>query len=285
MDLSFHSPIEQLNFSDMLGKGIEVFIKRDDMIHPFVSGNKWRKLKYVLLDARSKNKSHLVSFGGAYSNHLVALACAGAVFKFKTSAFVRGEKVKNHMLSLCEMWGMELHFVSREAYKNKIELYEEKFGESSESYFIDEGGRGDLAAQGCAEILNDCDGFTHVISAVGTGTTIAGIARAAFKKGIIAEGICSLKGASEMDKEIEALAGHPVKIHHRFSRRGYGKSDDELLKYMKRFAGETGILIDQVYTGKMMMAVNELINEKYYPTNSKLLLIHTGGILGMLSEI
>ena len=284
IDLKFYSPEEEL-FYPPITDHLRLFIKRDDLIHPFVSGNKWRKLKYVVADARSKSKNHLVSFGGAYSNHLVALACAGAIFKFKTSAFVRGEQVKNHMLSLCEMWGMELYFVSRESYKNKIALYDENYGTSNHTYFIDEGGRGDLAAHGCSEILENCSGFTHVISAVGTGTTIAGIARAAIGKNMIAEGICSLKGASEMDKEIEMMAGYPVKIHHQFSRRGYGKSDDELMQYMKGFASETGILIDQVYTGKMMMAVNELIDQGYYPEGSKLLLVHTGGILGMLTEI
>ena len=114
LELPFEPPVQKLELPLFDEKKIEVFIKRDDLIHPFVSGNKWRKLKYVLADAKNKHKNHLISFGGAYSNHLLALACAGAMYGFKTSAFVRGEEVKNHMLMLCKIWGMQLYFVTRD---------------------------------------------------------------------------------------------------------------------------------------------------------------------------
>lgn len=286
LDLAFETPVERIThpaFQD----GVEVWMKREDMIHPFISGNKWRKLKYVLEEAKKSDSNHLVSFGGAYSNHLVALACAGAMHKFKTTAFVRGEPVKNHMLNLCRLYGMELLFVSREAYQSKEALYREFAASNPDTFFIDEGGKGALAAKGCEEILGNINGqsFTHVCCAVGTGTTLAGLAKAAVNKNIIPEGVCVLKGAEKMDLEIAALAGFDVKVHHRFHGGGYAKADTQLLYFIKDFAEQTGILLDQVYTAKMMMAIEQLISEKYYPEGSKILAVHTGGLLGMLSVL
>jgi 1-aminocyclopropane-1-carboxylate deaminase len=283
LELPFNPPIQHINLPDFNANGVTVYIKRDDMLHPFVSGNKWRKLFYVLDDAQQKNSRHLVSFGGAFSNHLVALACAGAIYNFKTTAFVRGEEVNNHMLNLCKLYGMHLIFVSREAYKNKLDLYYEFAQQHVNTYFIDEGGKGELAAKGCTHILDDADGFTHVICAVGTGTTLAGLAKGAQPKNIIAEGICVLKSAEAMDQEIAALAGFDIKVHHNFSCGGYAKTNTELLDFINHFAQHTGILLDQVYTAKMMLALSKLIAENYYPKNSKILAIHTGGLLGMMS--
>lgn len=287
LELSFEPPVERIKLPAFTQNGVEVFMKRDDMIHPFISGNKWRKLNFVLEDARKLNKTHLVSFGGAYSNHLVALACAGAMYAFKTTAFIRGEEVNNPMLALCRLYGMTLIFVSREAYRNKQDIYAEFATSNPHTYFIDEGGKGELAAKGCEDILKlvDTGTFSHVVCAVGTGTTLAGLARAANKKNMIPEGICVLKGAEEMDKEIAVLSGFDIKVHHQFHRGGYAKTDAELLNFIKHFAQHTGILLDQVYTAKMMMAIEQLSEEKYYPAGSRILAIHTGGLLGMLSAI
>jgi len=287
LDLPFEPSVERIPHSLFIEKKVDVFIKRDDQIHPFVSGNKWRKLKYVFQYAKENNKNHLVSFGGAYSNHLLALACAGAMYGFKTSAFVRGEEVKNHMLFLCKIWGMELNFVSRESYRNKRKLYDDCYFSNNNSMFIDEGGRGELAMQGCEEILDDIDkGFTHVICAVGTGTTLAGIAKRAAEYNMVAEGICVLKGAEEINNDIEKLIPNLTnwKVHHGFHRGGYAKTDQELMEFIQSIASTTGILLDQVYTGKMMMAVFNLIKRDYFKSGSKLLLVHTGGLLGLLSQ-
>jgi len=270
----------------LIGNGkVKVSVKREDLIHPFISGNKWRKLKYVLQAASMNGANHLVSFGGPWSNHILALACAGAMHGFKTTGIIRGEPVNNHVLSLCKLWGMNLVFVSRSAYLNKHELFESMFEKDASAFFIDEGGRGIEGMRGCEEILGQDISYTHVICAVGTGTTIAGIAKGIMNSTCIAEGILVLKGEGEIDKEIEMMAGFPVKIHHGFSRRGYGKADEELLNFIKKIASQTGILTDHVYTGKMMMAVDQLINEGYYPEGSDLLLIHTGGITGLLGVI
>ncbi|MES2561056.1 MAG: pyridoxal-phosphate dependent enzyme [Bacteroidota bacterium] len=284
LELPFEPLIQPLLWPAFSAAGVEVYIKREDLIHPFVSGNKWRKLKYVLMDARNMGKNTLVSFGGAYSNHLVALACAGAMYGFNTIAYVRGEEVNNHMLGLCTTWGMELRFVSREVYKNKQGLFNTHA--TSDWYFIDEGGRGNLAAKGCEEILKDVSGFTHVVCAIGTGTTFSGLAKAAANKGMHADGICVLKGAEEINTEIEAAIGHSLSwtIHHGFHGGGYAKTSPELWTFLDSFAQHTGILLDQVYTGKMLKAVIELVEQGYYQKGDKVLLIHTGGLLGLLSR-
>lgn len=283
-ELVFEPPIQKLDLPIFENYGIEVFVKREDLIHPFVSGNKWRKLKYVLQDANVQQKNSLISFGGAYSNHLVALACAGAMYGFKTMAFVRGEEVQNHMLQLCKRYGMHLHFISRETYKNKIEVY--KTVETDHTYFIDEGGKGILAQKGCEEILNDVNDFTHVICAVGTGTTFAGIAKAFTAKGLKAEGICVLKGAEDINYEIKTSIGHENNwhVHHNFHEGGYAKTSPQLWQLIDDTAAQTGILFDQVYTGKMLKATIELSQQNYFNKGSRLLLIHTGGLLGLLSR-
>ncbi|MES2778325.1 MAG: pyridoxal-phosphate dependent enzyme [Bacteroidota bacterium] len=284
LELPFEPVIQPIEWPTFLTAGIEVFIKREDTIHPFVSGNKWRKLKYVLMDAQSKGKHTLVSFGGAYSNHLVALACAGAMYGFKTIAFVRGETITNHLLGLCRTWGMELRFVSRAAYKNKPELF--NGNATADWYFIDEGGKGELAAKGCEEILNEVNGFTHVVCAIGTGTTFTGLAKAAITKEMKADGICVLKGAEEMNVEIANAIGyhHSWTVHHQFHGGGYAKTSPELFAFIDAFAQQTGVLLDQVYNGKMVKAVVELVEQGYYKKGDKVLLIHTGGLLGLLSR-
>jgi 1-aminocyclopropane-1-carboxylate deaminase len=287
LDLSFDPPVQPFYNPLFESKQLQVFIKREDLIHPFVSGNKWRKLKYVLKDARENGATQLVSFGGAYSNHLVALACAGAMYGFAASAFVRGEKVKNPMLTLCETWGMNLQFVSRDAYKNKQQLFDNYYADHKDAYFIDEGGKGELAMKGSAEILDYInDSFTHVVCPVGTGTTLAGLAIAAAKHNMMAEGICVLKGSEELTHDVKQLVSsfHNWKIHYGFHRGGYAKTDDDLMVFIKQTASTTGILFDQVYTAKMMLAVIELVKQDYYKPGSKLLLIHTGGLLGLLSQ-
>lgn len=286
LELPFEPPVQQIFHPVFAAHGVEVFIKREDQIHPFISGNKWRKLKYVLADAKKQNKTMLVSFGGAYSNHLVALACAGAMYGFQTKAFVRGDEIINHMLGLCSMWGMELEFVPRELYRDKIALYQQQYSERDDVYFIDEGGKGELAAKGCEEMLKDINGFTHVICAVGTGTTFAGLINGAGVKGIKAEGICVLKGAEEINNEIRSLVRTNADwyLHHRFHEGGYAKTSPELFQFMDDFSKQTGILLDQVYTAKMMKAVITLVSEGYYNSSNKLLVIHTGGLLGLLSR-
>ncbi|MCU0421663.1 MAG: pyridoxal-phosphate dependent enzyme [Bacteroidia bacterium] len=284
LDLPFNPPIQELCFEPFNKFGCKVFMQRDDILHPFISGNKWRKLKYVIHDAKEKQCHTLISFGGAYSNHLIALACAGATYGFKTIGFVRGEEVNNQLLSLCKWYGMQLIFTSRDSYKNKQQLYLDFIKQQQGFYFIDEGGKGELAVAGCEEILYKTEiNFSHVLCAVGTGTTLAGLSKQAKRFGMKAEGVCVLKGEGLIDDEINTIAGDVVHVHHGFHHGGYAKTSPELLLFMQELAATTGVLTDQVYTGKLCFAVAALIQQQYFPAHSKILLIHTGGLLGAMS--
>jgi 1-aminocyclopropane-1-carboxylate deaminase len=288
--IEINSPIEPLNFELFEQKQISVYIKRDDKIHPFISGNKWRKLKYTLSDAKQKNKNHLVSFGGAYSNHLNALACAGAMFGFKTTAFIRGDEgVSNQMLALNKLWGMEFIYTDRTSYRDKESLFENHFGQNENAYFVNEGGAGVLGAKGCQEIVTELtENYQYIFCAVGTATTLQGIAQAIKNQQLAtkAEGICVLKGAENIDEELRKNQLQDYyKIHHQFHGGGYAKNNPQIMDFITLFASKTGILLDQVYTAKMMMAVFNLAEQDYFEPNSKILCVHTGGILGLLGVL
>lgn len=285
IELSIYSPEEEIFNPLFLKKGVRVFVKRDDMIHPFISGNKWRKLKYSLLDAEKQKKSHLVTFGGAYSNHLLATACAGAKFGFKTTGFVRGEEVKNEVLGLCQLFGMQLSFTERESYKNKKNIFEKHFSGDSSAYFIDEGGASQLAIQGCAELLDELNTvYDNLFCSAGTGTTVSGIIKGIKEKSLTTQihVIPVLKGADLLKTEIETnSACDNFEFHQDYHFGGYAKTDEKLLTFIKSFCAETGILIDPVYTGKMFYALYDLIAKDYFEVGSKLLAIHTGGLAGI----
>src|ERR1700754_4063997 len=151
IDFEIFSPVHQIHNQLFDEQGLEVFIKRDDLIHPIISGNKWRKLKYLLKQAQTQNKTHLVTFGGAYSNHLLATAAAAAKFGFKSTGIVRGEEVSNDTLFLCRLHGMQLIFTDRESYRGKSVLFDKYFGDDANALFINEGGAGPDGAKGCAE--------------------------------------------------------------------------------------------------------------------------------------
>jgi 1-aminocyclopropane-1-carboxylate deaminase len=176
IELEIFSPIHQLQHPLFDEKGLKVFIKRDDLIHPVISGNKWRKLKYSLIKAQAEGKNHLVTFGGAYSNHLLATAAAAAKFGFKTTGIVRGEEVQNDTLFMCSLHGMQLLFTDRESYRDKPALFQKYFADDSNAFFIDEGGASVEAAKGCSELIAELpQAYTIIICACGTGTTAAGI--------------------------------------------------------------------------------------------------------------
>src|ERR1700749_3039353 len=155
IDLEIYSPVQQIKNKLFDEDGLTLHIKRDDLIHPLISGNKWRKLKYILKQASSEGKSHLVTFGGAYSNHLLATAAAAAKFGFRSTGIVRGEEVTNNTLFLCRLHGMQLIFTDRESYRDKPALLNKFFGDVADAFFIDEGGASPEGAQGCAELVDE----------------------------------------------------------------------------------------------------------------------------------
>ncbi len=285
LNLEIFSPVQQLADPLFENKGVNVFIKRDDLIHPIISGNKWRKLKYVLTEARQTGKNQLVTFGGAFSNHLLATAAAAATFGFKATGFVRGGAVENYTLFLCRLHGMELIFTNRESYKDKQCLFEQHFKNNASAYFIDEGGSSALAAQGCAELIDELPlTYDHIFCACGTGTTVAGLLNGLQNKPTLMHAVPVLKNGYFITDEIKRyLSYHPVyELHTDYHFGGYAKTTPDLIAFIKNFIANTGILIEPVYTGKMMYALYDLIKKDHFKPGSNILAIHTGGILGIL---
>lgn len=267
---------------------ISLTIKREDLNHPFISGNKLRKLKYNLLQAKAENKTTLLTFGGAFSNHIAAVAYAGKEQGFKTIGVIRGDELfdkieENPTLKFAQKNGMKFEFVSREDYRNKseisfIEKLKEKFGDF---YLVPEGGTNELAVKGCEEILTDEDAvFNYVCCAVGTGGTISGLINSALPNQKIL-GFPALKGDFLID-EIRIFAQKDNwELISDYHFGGYGKINLELIEFINAFFEENKVPLDPIYTGKMFFGVIDLISKKYFPPHSKILLIHTGGLQGI----
>lgn len=267
---------------------ISLTIKREDLIHPFISGNKFRKLKYNLLQAKIENKKTLLTFGGAFSNHIAAVAFAGKEEGFKTIGIIRGEEIvakikENPTLKFAQENGMEFEFVSREAYrlKNDVSFLENLKQKIGDFYLIPEGGTNELAIKGCKEILTDEDSvFNYVCCAVGTGGTISGLINSALPDQKIL-GFPALKGDFLQD-EIRIFAEKECwNLISEYHFGGYGKINLKLIEFINAFLEETKVPLDPIYTGKMVFGVIDLIHKGYFPSDSNILLIHTGGLQGI----
>lgn len=280
------SPLQQLK-----GFGAQqLLVKRDDLIDPYISGNKWRKLKYILTAAREQQKNHLVTFGGAYSNHLIATAAACSRVGLKSTAFVRGEAtecVNNEILMLCKLFGMALIFTDRSSYKDKNLLFQTHFGQDKNALFVDEGGAGPEAVMGCAEIIAELpDDIDHIFCAAGTGTTAAGLLTGIYQGALKTKlhVVPVLKGGDFIADEIIKYTGSNAQLilHTDYHFGGYAKTTPTLIDYIKKFTATEGILIDPVYTGKMFYAIDDLYNSQYFKPTDKIVALHTGGLLGLL---
>ncbi len=267
-----------------------LYLKREDQIHDFVSGNKYRKLKYNLAEAIKTNNDCLLTFGGAYSNHIAAVAAAGYETGFKTIGVIRGEEVANRIagnptLSFAKSKGMQLHFVSREQYKEKTNpafsaVLRKKFGAF---YLIPEGGTNALAVLGCEEILNKADlDFDYICTSVGTGGTMSGLINASDQKKQTVIGFSCLKGTFQ--REYIEASGSKRNYHltDAYCFGGYAKIDSQLIRFMNEFKRNHGIPLDPIYTGKMMFGIFDLLKQGYFKENSRILAIHTGGLQGIL---
>jgi len=282
------NPVFNQNINIQFPNDISLTIKREDLIHPFVSGNKFRKLKYNLLQAKAKNKKTLLTFGGAFSNHIAAVAYAGMEQGFKTIGIIRGDELLNKIeenptLKFAQENGMQFEFVSREEYRLKneesfIQRLKDKFGDF---YLVPEGGTNELAVKGCEEILTDEDAvFNYVCCAVGTGGTISGLINNSLPNQKIL-GFPALKGDFLTD-EIRIFAKKDNwNLISDYHFGGYGKINLELIEFINAFFEETKVPLDPIYTGKMVFGVIDLIGKNYFPPHSKILLIHTGGLQGI----
>ena len=265
---------------------------RIDKVHEYVSGNKWYKLKYNLLKAKEEGYTTLLTFGGAFSNHIHATAVAAKEAGFKSIGIIRGEETLplNPTLRLASYMGMELYYVSREQYKLKTEPefineLNEKFGAF---YLVPEGGTNSLAIRGAEEILTDklVQSYDYIISAVGTGGTLTGlISKADGKAEVI--GVSALKGdflTSEVKKWLQLIKNKHLTNWHistNYHFGGYAKHRRELIAFINNFKIENGIPLDPIYTGKMMYGIMDMIANRKLKENSKVLAIHTGGLQGI----
>ena len=283
---------QKVNLPLLEEKKVEFFIKREDLIHPFVSGNKFRKLKYNLEEAKLQKNQTLLTFGGAFSNHIVATAVAGNLNGFKTIGVIRGDELgkdlektldNNSTLREAHKNGMTFEFVSRESYRNKSEesFINQLKGKFEDFYLIPEGGTNELAIKGCEEILTEEDAnFDYICSAVGTGGTISGIINST-KKHQKVIGFPALKG-DFLEAEIRQFVkkeNWSLQTNYHFG--GYAKYEEELIRFINKFKKDTNILLDPIYTGKMIFGILDLIKKDKFKKGSKVLAIHTGGIQGI----
>ncbi len=264
-------------------------ILRDDLIHPVVSGNKWRKLKYVIQELKKLEDPVLVTFGGAYSNHLVATAYAANYFHIKAHGFVRGDEARELNLyeRICLDNHMTLQHVSRTDYRDKLKLFHDFRLLNPGAVFLNEGGDHELALKGCGEILDEPGNtYDYIVLAAGTGTTVQGLVKGVIERGMDTKviGISALKGNKELDRRLAKYPQNFWQIEHHYHRGRYASMDGELLGFIKDFFVETGIRLDPVYTGKMMLAAIDLYRKEFFRHDDRVLLIHTGGLLAFPEE-
>lgn len=292
-DQNFVAKNQEIQLPILKEKKVALYIKREDLIHPFVSGNKFRKLKYNLKEAKKLKKKVILTFGGAFSNHIVATAVAGKMEGFTTIGIIRGDELgknlketlaNNATLNEAHKNGMKFEFVSRTVYRQKntfgfIEKMKNKYGDF---YLIPEGGTNCLAIEGCKEILTKQDtDFNYICSAIGTGGTIAGLINASQNNQKII-GFPALKGSFLKDEIAKFTTKTNWTITADYHFGGYAKYNEILICFINEFKAQTGILLDPIYTGKMLYGVLEMIKNDKFKKGTKILAIHTGGIQGIL---
>ncbi|NOT13118.1 MAG: 1-aminocyclopropane-1-carboxylate deaminase/D-cysteine desulfhydrase [Methylococcaceae bacterium] len=266
---------------------VELWIKRDDLLHPVISGNKWRKLKYVLDDVLSSGLSTIVSMGGAYSNHLHALAYAGHALQLNTFGFIRGEQPEVLNPTLLEMrdWGMTLKFVSRVDYRsfrntNPSSVIPDL---APHHYWLPEGGATILALKGVSELVHEIDmSYDTLCAPCGTGTTLAGIINASAQE-IAVLGFSALKNSEYLTSDVKKLLisdGANWQIIRDYHFGGFAKVNDELMAFIENFEQRTSIPLDPIYTGKMMYGLYDLIKMQYFKPGHRIIALHTGGLQG-----
>lgn len=269
-------------------KQLTLFIKREDLLHPFVSGNKFRKLKYNLITASTLGHDTLLTFGGAYSNHIAATAYAATEHGLKSIGIIRGAELQskwqdNPTLKFASDHGMKFKFISREAYRAKGEAFFLKNleGEFGRFFMLPEGGANLAAVRGCEEILSKEDqGFDLICSSVGTGATLAGISNASMPDQRIL-GFPALKG-DYLKEDIRKFAqkeNWDLQSDYHFG--GYAKIEARLIQFLNDFKESTGIPLDPIYTGKMVYGILDLAKQDFFSPHTSILAIHTGGLQGI----
>ena len=286
------TPLQPLTNAIFQHKNIQVWLKRDDLNHPLIQGNKLHKLKYNLQKAKQLNCDTLISFGGAYSNHIAALSIAGKEQGFRTLAYIRGEELKNtpgkwsHTLKEAHKYGMEFIFLTRQDYrkKNRDSFLKNLSQQHPNAYIIPEGGTNSLAVKGFEETINhldiQCPEWTHLFTAVGTGGTLSGLSKYANEKQKI-QGIATLKNVGYLEEDIGKLT--PKKnwqLLTEYHGGGYAKNNPQILDIQIWFEQNFNILLDPIYTNKMVFGFMEELRKDNIAENSKVILYHSGGLQG-----
>lgn len=279
---------QEVSLPLLIEKQVSLIIKREDLLHPLISGNKFRKLKYNLIEAKNRDFDTILTFGGAYSNHIAATAYAGKLHGFKTIGIIRGDELSekwetNPTLQLASEHGMRFIFISRDEYRDKENpSYLKKLQhEHGPFYILPEGGTNTLAVRGCEEILRSGDADYDVICcAVGTGGTLAGILNSSLENQRIL-GFPALKGdfLSEDIRNFAVNDGWELITDYHFG--GYAKVTRELIDFVNNFKQQTRIPLDPIYTGKMVFGILDLVRQDYFLPKTKILAIHTGGLQGI----
>lgn len=285
------SPVTQINSPLLKEKQVQLFIKRDELIHPVIQGNKWRKLKYNLIHARQQKQQTLLSFGGAYSNHLHALAAAGKQFNFKTIGIIRGEQhtPPNPCIQDLLDWGMQLKYITRAEYKNKTsaDFIKQLHQTLGEFYLIPEGANNPQGIQGCAELLTELkQNYDEICCEVGSGTMLSALIKNNKTPHTVFTGIAVMKNPQlETDIQNNLNQNPPVttqwQINHDYHFGGFAKTTDELNAFIINFKQQFNIQLEPVYSGKMLFGIMDLIKKDHYKKGAKILAIHGGGLQGL----
>ncbi|CAN5239851.1 pyridoxal-phosphate dependent enzyme [soil metagenome] len=286
------APIQEIRDPLFLEKKVQLFVKREDLLHPHVSGNKWRKLKYNLIEARKRGHHTLLTFGGAYSNHIHAVAAAGKELGFKTIGISRGENKLPHnpTLAFAAEQDMLLHFISREEYslRKTHQLRKDMVRLFGDFYLIPEGGANLLGVKGCVEIVKEIEiDYDYICTSCGTGATLAGlVVGLQGEKEIL--GFSVLKGGRFLQEEVQKLVKeckeeefNNWKIIEDYHFGGYGKHNSNLIDFINFFKKNNELALDPIYTGKMMYGILDMVRNGYFRENSVIVALHTGGLQGI----
>ena len=287
----FDSLARAIPYQTLLLHGVKITVKRLDLVHPQISGNKFFKLKYSFLDAQRQGFKKVLTFGGAYSNHIAAAAYAAHACGFASTGIIRGEELAarplNPTLQTAQKFGMQLRFISREQYRQKhtAEFLAQLQADYPEHYVIPEGGTNALAIQGCREILteNDVNNFDLICCAAGTGGTIAGLIEASLPRQRIL-GFSALKGLFLNDEVAKLTAKTNWEIIDDYCCGGYAKTTPELLQFIRLFEAEHSLPLEQIYTAKMLFGISQMIQRGEIASDQRVLIIHSGGLQGKLQK-
>src|SRR5690554_973240 len=292
------APVHQLYHPLFEEHGVEVLIKREDLLHEQVSGNKWRKLRYNIAAARDLGMECILTFGGAYSNHLYATAAACSAIGFESIGVVRGDPVfpLNPTLDFAVKHGMTLHYISRGDYRRMDNngILQKLHEQYSHAYIVPEGGSNILGIRGCMEILSEVkDQYDIVAVPCGTGATLAGLVLS-LEDHQSAIGFSAMKGGDFLQENVlghlqkvleDPFPNHDLSksflIETRYHFGGYGKYTPELAGFMLEFYNDHNIRLDPIYTAKMAFGLYDLIRRKNFPRGTRILMIHTGGLQGL----